>query len=465
MISPASSGATGASRAQGRPSDVRGAPRDDRDVRAERLELAVEHAVERGVAWSPASARESATSRASGSTSTRCADAAGSSVRRWQRSADRRTAPARACTRRSQLRHADAGDGERHANRRRAPSRLGRGRPASRTPRAGGSVRRRRSRASSSVVAMRDQEPWSAARHGSTASTLGRRGTASHTGSPACRVVGERVRRAPDRRRAADDPDGDARPERRRADPAAPVRARPSIVEGDARQAIARSCAERRPRARRGEAIARASADAAGSRPCSCVPVTRTASRGQLQRSDSAPNSPPAASSRSRVAESAEPEVVREAQPRRQRHARRIGIDLPRMHRQHGRQRLRGSGLDRPQHAARRAHPQAPAPADRHHLAEPIGDERRHFEDRLPPRCAGRAAGADSRRRRPACSGAMLASRRMPSRASSSSAHSDRSLIDHSGARKPATRSTPAATQRRDAAPQVGDESRRAPRS
>ena len=41
--------------------------------------------------------------------------------------------------------------------------------------------------------------------------------------------------------------------------------------------------------------------------------------------------------------------------------------------------------------------------------------------------------------------GAMLASSVMPSRTRHSSAHSDRSLIDHSGARNPSMRSTPAA--------------------
>ena len=45
---------------------------------------------------------------------------------------------------------------------------------------------------------------------------------------------------------------------------------------------------------------------------------------------------------------------------------------------------------------ARRAHPQAPAPAHRHHLPEPIGDERRHFDYRPGRGVSAHEDSADS---------------------------------------------------------------------
>ncbi len=57
--------------------------------------------------------------------------------------------------------------------------------------------------------------------------------------------------------------------------------------------------------------------------------------------SDNAPKSPRRQDRREPLAEAAQTKVVREAKPRRKRDARRLRIDLPRMHGQHGRQRPR----------------------------------------------------------------------------------------------------------------------------
>ena len=133
-------------------------------------------------------------------------------------------------------------------------------------------------------------------------------------------------------------------------------------------------------------------------------------------------------------AESVKPEVVREALRRRQLHARRIGIDLPRMHGQRHRNAARIAILDDANHAGRRRHPQSPS--------EPSGmfwPNRRSTSGgnsiTLPP-AVDRACGCFGYAGSPTIRiGAMLESNVKPRRASVSSAHSERSLIDHSGAR------------------------------
>ena len=70
--------------------------------------------------------------------------------------------------------------------------------------------------------------------------------------------------------------------------------------------------------------------------------------------------------------------------------------------------------LDLLQHARRRAHAQAPAPAHRHHLTETVRDERRHFDDR-PVARVGRTYGPRGYETSPTIrTGAMLASALKP---------------------------------------------------
>ena len=121
--------------------------------------------------------------------------------------------------------------------------------------------------------------------------------------------------------------------------------------------------------------------------------------------SDNAPKSPADRMRRQALTEAAQTKVVREAKPRRERDARRLGIDLPGMHGQHGGQARGVDRLYRAQHPARRGHAQAPAPSDRHRVPESIDDERRNLEDRtgrrLPhvrrPRVVDAAHDADRR--------------------------------------------------------------------
>ena len=108
--------------------------------------------------------------------------------------------------------------------------------------------------------------------------------------------------------------------------------------------------------------------------------------------------------------------------------------------------------LDGREHAARRGHPQAPAAAERKRLAETTLDERRKLEQHRRRPSSACAAPTGSRGFPMIRSGVRLESKRNPLLDSTSSAHIERSLIDHCGARKPADRCDARRLQRGDAA-------------
>ena len=161
------------------------------------------------------------------------------------------------------------------------------------------------------------------------------------------------------------------------------------------------------------------------------------------------PNRPPETMARSRFRKAGQAEVMGKSEPGRQPNARRIRIELPRMDGEDGGAPGTIQPIDRVQDPARRAHAQSPSPSERHHLPESIGDERRHFENR-PGRRAAHVRMPRIAHDPTIFSGAMLASTVNPSSTSVSSAHSDRSLTDHSGARKQRTpQRRPRSTRRR----------------
>ena len=210
------------------------------------------------------------------------------------------------------------------------------------------------------------QEALSAARQARRPSTVPGAPIASHTGTlrarerPAGPRARDRRRRRSNRTRWANGQRG--RPNRRRE----PLRNR--LVNCDSRKrrqtpAPARGrdptnidAGDNNRQAPRPFAIAR-----------KAEPTHRDACRAGT--SDKAPKSPPEAPRRAaggsrRDGSSARIATAPEGD------ARRIRIDLPGMHRQHGRDASRVDRGDRPQHPARRRHAQTPPPADRHGLPE-----------------------------------------------------------------------------------------------
>ena len=126
---------------------------------------------------------------------------------------------------------------------------------------------------------------------------------------------------------------------------------------------------------------------------------------------------------------------MREHQARRQPHPRRVWVDLPGMHRQDGRLAPSIRPRDRREDPTRRAHPEAPAPAHWHHLAEPISRRREGPRRCRRPVLSARAGGADSRVVRRVSEAPCSRRWRTPAARAPSSAHGTLSLIDHSGAR------------------------------
>ena len=159
---------------------------------------------------------------------------------------------------------------------------------------------------------------------------------------------------------------------------------------------------------------------------------------------------------RSAAPRTAQPEVVRELQSRRKPHPRGVGIEFPRMHRQHRRAGPRGSPPRSSEGRGAASSSAAPIPTP---SASPARTDRPRAAVLLLSvrrRCRLNEDSADTSTSPTIRSGAMLASSVNPSSASTSSAHSERSLIDHSGARNMRHRRAAGVRERAMLAAQVG---------